>query len=142
MGAQILVDEADKKQQERRDRYEQFGEIPIQLQNADPAKHYKFVNKRPERVSRFEGQGYQITPASSKTRAVGRTRTAEGGQEVGDLVLMETTSENYSRRLRKIKSKQEFLEQTKRGEVRETINRIAGDSRIRGDIVFDESSES
>ena len=139
MGVEFVKDEADKKRQEIRE----LGTDISALHNPDPNKRYRFINKNQQRVARFKAQGYEITSKDSKTKTSVNQPSPEGGQMLGDLVLMETSMDNYKRRVQKAAERGAARERLNHEETMDRINKIARDEgRIRKPVAFDESTQT
>ena len=149
MGISVVKDEADKKIEEAREKYRQ-GDLSADrtmIRNGDPGKRYRFINRRESqghyRVADYEDKGYEIVPEGDKAKAVfGRPK--EGGQVVGDLVLMSTSMDNYKRRSKAAVQRQYDREAASKEQTRERLNRIARETKVVGpyqDVMTDESGD-
>jgi len=134
MSIQVTEDEVDKRMRQLRDLKKQGAseaDISI-LANADPNKRYRFSNAHSRRVKHFQRQGYKITPPAKKgskdTKAVFGHDSADGVQELNDdLVLMETSRENYVDRVAKGRLKNEERAQQGVDQARDRINKMYRD---------------
>lgn len=146
MAVEFLVDEADKKRLQRREQQKEMrveGEVPPDLIKPDPDKHYKKVFYAPGnrgRIARFQGRGYRVTPPDSTTKIPG-ARMEDGLQIDGeDLVLMETSQENYKKRVKQIANRAHRFEVQAQHEQQDKLNRLARDAGLVGpgqNVAFD-----
>jgi len=118
---EVVKDEVDK----RRDEIKVLGEDITVLNNPDPAKRYRYINKDPKRVARFLAAGYTITKKSEGGASPLIDQPGlNGAQEFGDLVLMETPMENFLARKRRAEAKSAMWERAGIDQARERLNRI------------------
>lgn len=135
MAVEVVGDEADRKRTSQRERNKNLrreGELPPDLVDPDPAKHYHKVADDPKRIARFQSRGYRITPPDSKTKLPGAIRDERGMQKEGDLVLMETSSENYRKRVATINDRAHRFSVAAREEHNERMNQVARDAGLIG----------
>jgi hypothetical protein len=103
------------------------------LKNPNLEKAYHLVDRRKdgEIINKRRGQGYKITPASDETQLNGCAHVDES-QVKGDLVLMETSAENYEKRRELNRKRAEFMYGQRIEETKEKINKMARDSGLVG----------
>lgn len=145
MSIRVTEDEVDKKMREIRERVRRGepGMDRTALVGADPNKRYRWVTRNPRQQAHRKAQGYQLTKPKSGVEAPAG-RIEEGGICLGpDVVLMETSRENYVERLATNKLKQERQERERTEQAREAINKLYRDE-MRGkphkDITFEDSN--
>lgn len=158
----VVKDEADRKREgmaeERRriansgrsDAGEELRAREMELsrtaiRNPDPKKSYRLANKDQKgRIGLLRGKGYKVVPTDDRAQLV-TGEVVDGAQAHGDLILMETSAENYERnRSRRLRQSEEIAGQHLES-VREKINTIARDAGLVGphkEAAFDESRES
>lgn len=138
MAVTATRDAVDKK----RAKHLEYHIDESQVLNPAKGKHYKPVNVK--RIDHWRQRGYEITPWNSPTKLLGGHKGKDGGQECGDLILMETSRDIRNARIQRSRDKQRRMESSYREGAREQINRIAKDEahvRTRRDLVIDESHE-
>lgn len=152
MGITITEDEFDKKirgtREARKEMVERhkadtnmgeelnFRDLELNrtaLRNPDPKKAYHMVNrtKDGENIAKRQGEGYICTPADSDTKWIMSVNKDEC-QVQGDLVLMETSIENYERRRQLKRHRQAMMEGARVEQAKETMNKIARDGGLSG----------
>lgn len=140
MAAVVVEDEVDKLREELSDMWDD----ETRLLNPDPAKRYKLVNSNPRRIAHYKKRGYKITPASGQTKLLGATKSDDGGMELGDSVLMETSMENFIKAVKKRDAFGQWRAGNIGNEMKDNINRIArNEARVPAhtDVAFDQSRE-
>lgn len=135
MAVEFGLDEVDKKNLQRREQNKAArleGEVPPDLKDPDPAKHYRKIADDPKRIARFQARGYRLTPPDSKTKLPGAIRDERGLQKEGDLVLMETDQANYRKRMAHIQDRAHRFSVAAREEQNEKMNQLARDAGLIG----------
>src|SRR5690242_12307032 len=162
MGILVTEDEADKRtrgMREERQRITKSGrpdaaaemaakEMEVSrtaIKNPDPTKRYRLANKEHKgRVGVLKGYGYKVVDPDDKAQLV-TGEEVDGAQSHGDLILMETTVENYERRRGARLKRQEALSGQQLEASREKINQMARDAGLVGphqEAAFDESRDT
>lgn len=162
MGIMVTKDEADKRvegMKAERERIARSGrpdaaqeiaarEIELSrtaIRNPKPGKAYRLANKDQKgRLGLLKGYGWKVTDPKDSAQLV-TAEEVDGAQTHGDLVLMETSVENYERRRAKRYERMERIANEHAEASRETINQMARDAGLVGphqEAAFDDSRES
>ncbi len=104
---------------------------PTELRNPDPNKRYHLTDRRRdgEIIARKQGYGYEVTDPKGKTKLINGV-IKDDAQIIGDLVLMETSDENYERRRGMKAEKWKRMSMERLDQSRERINKIARDGGL------------